>query len=101
MIDVHPQITFAMQTTVIPSFGTTHVIEGNLTMAGVTRKVKIPVKCIDRNQKLEISGALEIVMSNYGIDPPKALMGTLKTGDAVQLDFMIPLLHQKLTIGNE
>lgn len=61
---------------------------GQLAVAGVTNLVIMPVQVLPLgNQKLKISGATTLKMSDYGISPPVALGGTLKTANEVKLSF--------------
>lgn len=61
--------------------------KGDLTMAGITREVMTDVNIEYINSDLIINGVINITMSNYGIEPPVALLGTLKTGDEVTVEF--------------
>ena len=40
---------------------------------------------------VEISGSKKLKMTDYNIDPPTALMGTMTTGDEVEIEFRIVL----------
>lgn len=63
--------------------------QGNLTICGVTKKINqvFSVKVI--NDKFVLNGKQTIDMTNYGIEPPKALMGTIKTGKDVTAEFNV------------
>jgi polyisoprenoid-binding protein YceI len=62
--------------------------KGKLTIAGVTKPVTIPIKISeDANKKITIVGSQEVKMTDYGVDPPTALFGVLKTGDAITISF--------------
>ncbi len=63
--------------------------QGNLTICGVTKKINqvFNVKVI--NDKFVLNGKQTIDMTNYGIEPPKALMGTIKTGKDVTAEFNV------------
>ena len=43
----------------------------------------------------EFTGSIKIVMSDYGIEPPVAMFGTLKTGDEVTIDFELKFVSNK------
>lgn len=61
---------------------------GLLTIAGQTRKVSMTVDFkIDDTQHFQVSGKVPLKMSDFGIDPPTAMMGALKTGDNVVVKF--------------
>jgi len=62
--------------------------EGDLTIAGVTRSATMEVRVeTQRDNQLIISGWLPVLMSDFGVDPPKAMLGALRTGDAVEVFF--------------
>lgn len=61
---------------------------GNLTIAGTTRPVQMEVKAkaIDGG-RFRFTGQHALKMTDFGVDPPTALLGTLKTGDQVTVHF--------------
>ena len=65
---------------------------GDLTVSGVTKSVDIEVigKSID-DQTIELSSTVNLKMTDFGISPPTALMGTMKTGDDITIEFQIKL----------
>lgn len=56
---------------------------GELTITGTAREVELPALVYWNDGALRIEVEAVIVMSEYGIDPPRALMGTIRTGDEV------------------
>jgi hypothetical protein len=66
--------------------------EGSLSIAGVTKQVKMDVYARQLpNGDVEVWGGNDIKMSDYGMKAPTALMGTIKTGDAVKVTFSVIL----------
>lgn len=66
--------------------------EGTLSIAGVTKPVKMDVFARQLpNGEVEVWGANGISMKDYGMQPPTALMGTIKTGDAVTVRYSVIL----------
>lgn len=63
--------------------------QGNLTICGVTKKVNQSLIIKAVGSKVILIGKQKIDMTVYGIEPPKALMGTIKTGKEVTVDFKI------------
>lgn len=63
--------------------------QGDLTIAGATKRINqsFTVKLIGK--KMIFSGKQKIDMTLYGVEPPKALMGTIKTGKDVTVDFKV------------
>ncbi|MFT7605536.1 MAG: polyisoprenoid-binding protein YceI [Saprospiraceae bacterium] len=65
---------------------------GKLTIAGTTKLVGI--KIIGKelaNGSMEITGSKALKMTDFNIDPPTALMGTMTTGDDITIEFRIVL----------
>ena len=61
---------------------------GRLTIAGETQNVQMTVKgkALDGN-RFRLTGQHALKMTDYGVDPPTAMFGTLKTGDEVTVHF--------------
>ncbi len=63
---------------------------GDLTIAGVTRKVNVDAVCVNGDDNLLIcSGNSELKMSDFNIDPPVMFLGTLRTGDEIKIEYRI------------
>jgi hypothetical protein len=62
---------------------------GRLSIAGVTRTLKMPVtvKALE-DQQFEISGSTKIRMTDFGVTPPTAIFGLLRTGDQITIHFI-------------
>jgi hypothetical protein len=62
---------------------------GRLSIAGVTRTLKMPVtvKALE-DQQFEISGSTKIKMTDFGVTPPTAIFGLLRTGDQITIHFI-------------
>jgi polyisoprenoid-binding protein YceI len=68
----------------------------NLTIAGVTKAVDMPVTATgQKNGNVVFEGSKSIKMTDYGITPPVALFGTMKTGDEITIHF-----KTEFTAGN-
>lgn len=62
--------------------------QGKLTIAGVTRDVAFDVQgARNPDGKYTLVGQTPIRMTHFGIKPPTAMMGTIKTGDDVKVTF--------------
>lgn len=59
---------------------------GRLTIAGVTKTVNMKVTVATKSD-MQVKGEITFNMSDYGIDPPTAVFGTIKTGDQVTIKF--------------
>ncbi len=90
--DEHPEIIFTLTSpikgVILKSNERKLSAKGNLSIAGVTKAVDIEVIVfISEKSKLSFEGAKTIKMTDYGINPPTALLGTLKTGNEIVIDF--------------
>ncbi|MFI5219144.1 MAG: YceI family protein [Bacteroidia bacterium] len=90
--DDYPQIIFML--TIPVKFIQSKINEkaisakGNLTIAGVTKSVDMQVKVfMQEHERLAFEGSQIIKMTDYGVAPPTAFFGTLKTGDEITLNF--------------
>ncbi|HEV8240149.1 MAG TPA: YceI family protein [Thermoanaerobaculia bacterium] len=84
----HPELTFALESARLkgPGGPTAKVeVKGSLTVAGVARPVALVLDVRRDGNRLLASGELPLKMSDFGIDPPTAMMGTMRTGDAVRV----------------
>ncbi|MCF8224089.1 MAG: YceI family protein [Bacteroidales bacterium] len=102
--DQYPEIAFKLDT--VLSFSSTKSsikgeVKGILTIAGVNKPVTIPFETESTdNSQLVIKGHTSVLMTDFDIDPPSALAGTLKTGDRVQLIFNTKWVPEEITLNN-
>jgi polyisoprenoid-binding protein YceI len=66
--------------------GTFRVI-GVLTIAGVPRVVALEITTARTDAGLAIQGQVALLMTDFGITPPKAMLGMLKTDPKVTITF--------------
>ncbi|WP_027127052.1 YceI family protein [Gelidibacter mesophilus] len=87
----HKSITFQLtEVNTITTSGTnTYKVEvtGNLSIAGATKKQKMNFDLSTSSDKVTLKGEKAFKMTDFGIDPPKALLGTITTGDEVTIKF--------------
>ena len=60
---------------------------GVLNVAGVDRQVTLDLRTERNGDKLAIQGEAQILMTDFGIAPPKAMLGMLKTDPKVTVSF--------------
>jgi len=61
---------------------------GNLTIAGVSKPVVLTAACsIKADGSITCTGTNTLLMTDYQIKPPTYMMGALKTGNALTIDF--------------
>jgi polyisoprenoid-binding protein YceI len=83
--DQHPEITFRLSRLEGPADALRAV--GTLRIAGVEREVVLVLKTERRDGTLVVKGQLPILMTDYGIKPPTAMLGMLKTDPKVTVSF--------------
>jgi polyisoprenoid-binding protein YceI len=63
-------------------------LTGNLSFAGATRKISIKtVGKITKSGDYQLKGSVPLKMTDFKMKPPTAMLGTMKTGDAVTVKF--------------
>jgi polyisoprenoid-binding protein YceI len=60
---------------------------GVLKIAGVERQVTMDVTTKIDGEKLDVQGRVDLLMTDFGIKPPTAMMGMLKTDPKVTVTF--------------
>ena len=86
----NPTIRYELTNAVVAQPGAPFVLNtrGKLTIAGVTRDVDMQITGNrNPNNTYTLTGQLPIRMSDYGIKPPTAMLGTIKTGNDVKVTF--------------
>ena len=95
-----PNILFELDDAVISTDqaeNPTHVIvDGWLMIAGRTNRIQATGISISRvSEGLEFSGSFKLLMSDFGVKPPTALLGTIRTGDQVEIHFNLLVSEEK------
>jgi polyisoprenoid-binding protein YceI len=65
---------------------------GLLKVAGVEKEVAFALKAAANASTITVIGDVPLLMTDYGIAPPKALMGMLKTDPKITVTFEIVLI---------
>jgi hypothetical protein len=88
-------ITFtASSSSIIPGQNGQFTVKssGNLTIAGVTKAVALTAACNEgANGTVTCSGKDVLLMSDYQIKPPTYMLGTLRTGNKLTIDFTMTI----------
>ena len=64
---------------------------GTLKIAGVEREVTLPLKTGRKGDHLAVSGEIDVLMTDFGIAPPKAMMGMVKADPKITVTFDVLL----------
>ena len=60
---------------------------GTLTIAGTTKPVEITFDAKVTGDKVTLTGSKSLKMTEFKVDPPTAVFGTITTGDQVNIKF--------------
>jgi polyisoprenoid-binding protein YceI len=87
----HPSITFELTSSEVEAGeegAFTVKAVGLLSIAGETREVTTTVHATrNESDQLVLSGFFPVKMSDFNVKPPKAMLGTIKTGDDITVHF--------------
>jgi polyisoprenoid-binding protein YceI len=67
---------------------------GNLTISGTTKPVDVDVTYEARNGSFNFKGSKKIKMTDFKVEPPSFMFGTIKTGDEITITFDATLAPQ-------
>ncbi len=90
----HKDVRFVL-TDITPAGSNTWNAKGHFTIAGVTQPASFEVKSVQSGVNYYFQGKHAFKLTDYKIDPPTALMGTVKTGNEVVIHFSISLQPTK------
>jgi len=91
-VEKHPDIVFRSSEASILDLQGNNLkgsVSGDLILNGVTKRIVISFTGVLSGDKMEISGTQLLNMTDFGIKPPTAMFGTLKTGDKVEVTFLL------------
>ncbi|AWM13856.1 YceI family protein [Flavobacterium sp. NRK F10] len=63
--------------------------QGDLTINGVTKKITQNFTAKLIANKIQLTGKQTLNMTHYSVKPPTALLGTIKTGESVTINFSV------------
>lgn len=86
---LHPQVSFEM--TNVSKNGDEYTVEGNLTLNGVKAPVSSKAIIKEEGNKINLFGNFSILLSSYGMKPPKLLFLTVQD----QIDITYTLNYMK------
>jgi len=93
--DKYASISFTAGTAAIKPAGDGNYLltaKGKLTISGVTKDVLLTATgVVNPDKSITYSGAYQLKMTDYNVAPPKAVFGTIKTGDKITVKFNLVL----------
>jgi len=94
-VQQHPRIIFRLtRLENISQSGNDFTVEasGNLTVAGVSRPVELlATGRVMPNGDIQINGVEEMRMTTWNVQPPRAMLGALRTADDISVNFSLTL----------
>jgi len=90
--DQHPTITYRLTEVTSSRAGGKGVIlntRGTINIAGVAKNITMPVEAFIQNGKAHFSGTAKVKMTDHNMEPPSFMMGTVRTGDEVSIQFNV------------
>lgn len=90
----NPNISFSLTSATVTSTGnnnyTIHGV-GKLSIAGTVKQTDLQAtgKYNPADKSFTVTGVKKMKMTDYKVDPPKALMGTIKTGDDISIAYTL------------
>jgi polyisoprenoid-binding protein YceI len=86
LADKHPNIVFRLAQ-IDPGAGGALKAVGTLQIAGKAKEMAFDLKTERQASTLKITGQTALLMTDFGITPPKAMLGMLKTDPKVTVTF--------------
>lgn len=89
--DKNPVITYHLASANIMPDGSIQCL-GQLIMAGVTQnEVLIATAKVNSDRSIVVSCTKKISMTDFNVTPPSLMLGAIKTGNEITLQFSLPL----------
>jgi polyisoprenoid-binding protein YceI len=92
--DKNKQIIFQLASSKIT--GKTITCSGNLTISGTTKPVEVDVTYEVKNGSIVCKGSKKIKMTDFNVEPPSFMFGTVNTGDEITVTFDVTLAQTKI-----
>ena len=86
----HPEITFTMLEA-HQDGGNDWKVSGRLQIAGETRNVPFMVQIKPEGEGIALLGSAAVKLTDFEVDPPTAVFGTIKTGDEMNISVNMKL----------
>jgi polyisoprenoid-binding protein YceI len=92
-----PEITFTLSRIDAAAAPDTLKAIGLLRIAGIEKEVAFDLKTAANASSITVIGEVPLLMTDYGITPPKAMLGMLKTDPKITVTFEIVLALPQTT----
>jgi hypothetical protein len=86
--DQHQAIVFTLTTyELAKATAVSGTLNGTLALNGQTRPITFPVQFADAGGALRATGSYALKMTDWGVTPPRLMMGTLRVGETITVHF--------------
>jgi hypothetical protein len=68
---------------------------GDLTVAGTTKRVEFDLLGTRNNGAFRGEGGVALLMTDFGVSPPTALFGLIRTKNAIRVNFVVAAVVQR------
>jgi polyisoprenoid-binding protein YceI len=82
-VEEHPDIRFRLRA--LESAAGAYRATGLLTIAGVEKEVVLDLQVQRKGSTLAVSGGTDLLMTDFGVKPPKAMLGMIRTDPKVHI----------------
>jgi polyisoprenoid-binding protein YceI len=84
----HQTIRFTLNDyTLAKGANTTGSLQGQLMINGQAKAITVPVQFANAAGALRVTGRYPLAMTQWGVQPPRLMMGTMKVGDTITVNF--------------
>lgn len=95
----HKTISFQLGNATVQ--GNNITASGNLTISGVTQKIELQATCLTQADKsIRCTGKKDLNMTDYQVEPPTFMFGSIKTGNAITLTFDVKLAAKPVSMNS-
>jgi polyisoprenoid-binding protein YceI len=96
----HPLIRYVLRSAEVDKDGTRARVTGELSVAGASRSLvsQVGLALVD-GRTVRFEGGLQMSMSDFGIRPPTAMLGALRTHDRLEVEFALVGRSSALSVG--
>jgi polyisoprenoid-binding protein YceI len=91
--DRHPAILFNLTNLTLSN--TTANVTGFLKIAGKSNEIKFNARHSKITGGMVFEGKVPLKMTDYNVDPPTALFGTIRTGNEITVEFKMVFIPAK------
>jgi len=96
--ETHPDITFVFKS--VKTYKNlkdtfSGEITGILSIAGKSKNITLPFSGkVQPSGVVNVKGIVQLKMTDFGVNPPTAMLGALKTGDDIKINYDFQFLKQ-------